>query len=179
METGMREMHGLTRETTRAGLTANELNLCAQDGVAWIAVAGQVSNIFDLTHAHGLTGVVKVLSQFKLSKRVRDEEGRLRANPLKLVATTGQLFESVMTESWREFPTLVNTPANSQLLGHLLSLAGFEGVLYSSTRTGKRNLALFTRQFENSASIVRAVAPPASATRCELSSSTYRDLERP
>ncbi len=175
----MREMHGLTREMTRAGLSANELNLCAKDGVAWIAVSGKVSNIFDLTHARGLAGIVKVLSQFKLSKRVRDEETKLRANPLQLVATVRQLFESVMTESWREFPTLVSTPANSQLLGHLLSLAGFEGVLYSSTRTGKKNLALFTRQFENSASIVRAIAPPSSATRCELSSSTYKELERP
>lgn len=171
-------MQGLTRETTRAGLIASELNLCAKDGVAWIAVSGNVSNIFDLTHAHGLTGIVQLLSKFKISKRVRDAERRLRANPLKLVATTGQLFQSIMTESWREFPSLVSTPSNSQLLGHLLSLAGFEGVLYSSTRTGKKDLALFTRQFHNSSSKVCAIAPPATATQCELSSATYRDLER-
>jgi len=169
METGMREMQGLTRETTRAGLTASELNLCAKDGVAWIAVSGHVSNIFNLTHAEGLKGIVQVLSKFQVSKRVRDAESKLRANPLKLVATTEQLFVSVMTESWREFPTLVSTPSNSQLLGHLLSFAGFEGVLYSSTRTGKKNLALFTRQFHNSSSIVCAIAPPEAATQCELS----------
>jgi hypothetical protein len=45
-----------------------------------------------------------VLSQFKVSKRVRDAEAKLRANPLKLVVTTGQLFESVMTESWARIP---------------------------------------------------------------------------
>lgn len=177
METGLREMQGLTRETTRAGLTASELNLCAKDGVAWIAVSGKVSNIFDLTHALGLTGIVRILSKFKISKRVRDAEKRLRANPLKLVATAEHLFESIMTESWREFPSLVGTPSNSQLLGHLLSLAGFEGVLYSSSRNGKKNLALFTRQFKNSASIVRVLKPPSGARCCELSALTHHELE--
>jgi hypothetical protein len=178
METGLREMQGLTRETTRAGLTASELNLCAKNGVAWVAIAGNVSNIFDLTNPDGLSGLVRVISKFKLSRDVRTAEDRLHAKPLKLVTTTEELFASIMTESWREIPTLVSTPSNSQLFGHLLSLAGFEGVLYSSTRTRKRNLALLTRQFENSTSVIRAISPPATATQCELSSLTYRDLER-
>jgi hypothetical protein len=118
-----------------------------------------------------------VLSKFRLSKRVRDVEKKLGAHPLKLVTSAHELFDTVMTESWREFPTLVNTPSNSQLLGHLLTLAGFEGVVYASTRTGKKNLALFTRQFKNSTSIVRAVSPPATATQCVLSASTFRNLE--
>jgi hypothetical protein len=177
METGLREMQGLTRETTRAGLSANELNLCSERGVAWVALSGKVSNIFDLTHPGSLAGLVRVLSKFRLSKRVRDVEKKLGAHPLKLVTSAHELFDTVMTESWREFPTLVNTPSNSQLLGHLLTLAGFEGVVYASTRTGKKNLALFTRQFKNSTSIVRAVSPPATATQCELSASTFRNLE--
>ncbi len=39
-----------------------------------------------------------------------------------------------MLENWREFPTVWNTPSNPQLFGHLLSQAGFDGVLFSSTR---------------------------------------------
>ena len=89
------------------------------------------------------------------------------------------VLTGMMTQSWREYPSLVNTPSKSQLLGHLLTLAGFEGVLYASTRTGKRNLALFTRQFKNSVSIVRALSPPATARQCELSALTFRELESP
>jgi hypothetical protein len=37
-----------------------------------------------------------------------------------------------MAENWREFPAQFSTPANSQLFGHLLAHAGFEGVLFSS-----------------------------------------------
>jgi hypothetical protein len=87
-----------------------------------------------------------IMSTFKLSKAVRDTERKLGATPLRLLDTADDLHDSFMVENWRHNPSVMNTPANSQLFGHLLSLAGFEGVLFSSTRTGKKNLALFTRQ---------------------------------
>lgn len=179
METGLREMHGLTREDKRGGLTPNELNLCAENGVAWVAVTGLVSNIFDLTHARTLQKFASILSTFKLSKIVRDREKQLGATPLRLIASADELHKSFMLENWREYPSVMNTPANSQLFGHLLSLAGFEGALFASTRTGNKNLVLFTRQFKNSSSIVRALKPPASARHCELNALTYAEFEYP
>jgi hypothetical protein len=177
METGHREMQGLTREDTRGGLTASELNLCAENGVAWAAVAGKVSNIFDLSNVQALQGFANVISTFKLSKAVRDAENKLGAVPLRLIATLDELHQSFMAENWREYPSVMSTPANSQLFGHLLSLAGFEGALFSSTRTGKNNLVLFTRQFKNSASLVQVLKPPPSARCCELSARAYKGLE--
>jgi hypothetical protein len=177
METGLREMQGLTREDTRDGLTADELSLCAKNGVTWFIVSGSVSNIFDLTRPGSLEGVARIISTFKLSKAVRDAEKRLAAKPLVLIATAEELLASFMYENWRENPSIMNTPANSQLFGHLLSLAGFEGALFSSTRTRKKNLVLFTRQFKNSASVARVLNPPATARCCELSAQTYSELE--
>jgi len=158
-------------------LTARELNLCAANGVAWATIAGKVSNIFDLTHPGTLDGFVNVISKFKLSKAVRDAENKLGAIPLRLIATPDELHNSFMVENWREYPSVLNTPANSQLFGHLLSIAGFEGALFSSTRTGKSNLVLFTRQFRNSASLIRVLNPPVNALCCELSAATYQGLE--
>jgi hypothetical protein len=177
METGLREMQGLTREDSRAGLTASELNLCAANGVAWIAVSGETYNIFDLTHARNLELFADVIANFKVSKAVRDAEKKLAALPLRLIATATELRDSFMLESWREFPSMLNTPANSQLFGHLLCLAGFEGVLFSSTRTGNRNLALFTRQLKNSASVVRVLNPPSSVAGWELNANNYKTVE--
>jgi hypothetical protein len=177
METGLREMQGLTRDNTRNGLNSSELDLCAKNGVAWASVSGKVSNIFDLTHKDSLKGVAEIIATFKLSKTVRDTEKKLSIVPLRLIATAEELFNSFMVENWREFPALVNTPANSQLFGHLLSMAGFEGALFSSTRTGKMNLVLFPRQFKNSASLVRVLKPPSTARCCELSALTYAELE--
>jgi hypothetical protein len=177
METGLREMQGLTRDDTRNGLNARELNLCAKNGVSWISVSGKVSNIFDLTRSNTLEGVAEIISTFKLSKTIRETEKNLSVTPLRLIATADELYQSFMLENWRETPTIMNTPANSQLFGHLLSIAGFEGALFSSTRTGNKNLVLFPRQFKNSSSLVRVLNPPVSARCCELSALTYTELE--
>jgi RES domain len=176
-ETGLREMQGLTREDSRAGLSARELNLCAKDGVAWATISGTVGNVFDLTRPKNLEGFCEVISSFKLSKAVRDLERRLNALPLRLITTAPGLLSTFMMEHWRECPTVWNTPSNSQLFGHLLSQAGFEGVLFSSTRTGKKNLALFTRQFKNSPSVVKVVNAPPTATLTELTALNYAELE--
>jgi len=176
-ETGFREMNGLVREDQRSGLTAEELSLCSRSGIAWVGVEGSVGNIFDVTHVSNLKAVFDVLSKFKLTRNVRDAEAKLNAKPLRLVKTAKELQRSLMAENWREFPALFSTPANSQLFGHLLSLAGFEGVLYSSTITRRLNLALFPRQFKNSPSVVRVVNPPGSARCVELSASSYTDTE--
>jgi hypothetical protein len=176
-ETGLREMQGLTREDSRGGLSASELNLCAEHGVSWVPIKGTVGNIFDLTKASNLDAFAKAISAFKLSKAVRDAEKQIRARPMRIIGTSKELLATFMAENWREFPAVWNTPANPQLFGHLLTQAGFEGVLFSSTRTGEKNLALFTRQFKNSASSIRACNPPKYATCCELSADTYPDLE--
>jgi hypothetical protein len=176
-ETALREMHGLQRGTTRGGLTAFELSLLSKSGVAWVTVEGHVHNIFDLTSPANLRKVAAVLSKFTLSRSVRAAEDRMGAVPLRLMQTPDEIFDSFMIEGWREFPVQVSTPANSQLFAHLLIQAGFEGVLYSSTITGKKNLALFTRQFKNSASIVSVLDPPGGARCCELSANTFTQLE--
>lgn len=178
LETGLREMHGLLRDNDRAGMTANELAFCSESGITWAAVEGSVHNIFDITRIANLEAFAEVLATFKFSRNVRAREEKLRATSLRLISTADELHQSFMTENWREFPSMLSTPANSQLFGHLLSQAGFEGALFSSTITQKLNLALFPRQFENSASIVKVIAPPPGANCCELSAATYADAER-
>jgi hypothetical protein len=61
--------------------------------------------------------------------------------------------------------------------GTLISIAGFERALFSSTRTGNENLVLFPRQFKNSISLVRVLKPPSTARCCELSALTYTELK--
>ncbi len=177
-ETGFREMNGLVRETQRAGLTGEELALCAKSGIAWVPVRGEVYNVFDITRPANLRVFANVLQAFRLSPNVRNFEAKLNAVPLRLVKTAKELQRSFRSENWRELPTLFSTPANSQLFGHLLTLAGFEGVLYSSTITRKSNLALFSRQFEQSSSTVYVKDPPSDARCTELSAATYADVER-
>jgi hypothetical protein len=178
VETGLREMQGLTSEDSRSGLTPAELNLCGKSSFAWAVVTGSVANVFDITSPSNLENVMSVFAQFKLSSAVRATERRMQLPPKRIIGTAPELLESFMIEGWRQDPNLWSTPSNSQIFGHLVSQAGFEGILYTSVRTRHRNLALFPRQFKNSSSIVSVVGASPSASCCELSAKTYEDLER-
>jgi hypothetical protein len=170
-------MLGLTSEDLRGGLTAHELALCSEDGLAWASVSGSVNNIFDLTTHSNLEAFTEVIASFQISARVRQLERLMRLAPMKVITDSAYLQATFMAEEWRQNPVMWNTPANPQLIGHLLTQAGFEGVLYTSARTKKRNVALFTRQFRNSSSVVRVKNPPPTAICCELSAATFEDLE--
>ena len=177
IETGIREMLGLTSQDIRSGLTAHELSLCSENGLAWVSVEGAVNNVFDLTTSSNLKAFTDVIASFQLSSHVRQLERVLGLATMKIITDSAHLHTTFMAEEWRQNPVMWNTPANPQLIGHLLTQAGFEGVLYSSTRTSKLSLALFTRQFRNSSSVVRVKNPPPTATCCELSATTFEDLE--
>ena len=69
LETGMREMHGLTRGIAPPGLSATDLALCGAQSLVWLSVDGNVNNVFDLTTAKNLRAFVKVISGFTLSTR--------------------------------------------------------------------------------------------------------------
>lgn len=176
-ETGIRELHGLTREDGRAGLTAEELALASSSSFTWFSIDGKLSNIFDLTKPDPLEEIMTLISRFSLSRRVRDFEDKHSLAPLRLARTADQLFQSMLTEHWRQYPTMFNSPANSQLFATWLIQAGFEGVKYISTKSGKASVAVFTRQFEHSDSVIAVVDPPAEATHCLLNRDTFKEAE--
>jgi len=130
------------------------------------------------TRAANRRAFAEAINRFQLSRNVRDAEARLGAAPLRLARTPKQLQTTFMAATWRELPAMFSTPASSQLFGHLLSQAGFEGILYSSTLTKRLSLALFPRQLVSSSSVVRVVQPPEVARCTELSADTYLDAER-
>jgi hypothetical protein len=175
-ETGIREMLGISRDDKRNGLSATELNLFGSSSVAWICVEGVIKNIFDLTNSSNLSAFTRIISKFRVSRNVRAMEDRLHAVPLKIIATPTELISTFMAENWRELPTMASTPANSQIFGHFLVQAGFEGILFSSIKTGKRSLALFPQQFQNSESFVCVKEPPLNANCCELSAKTFKQI---
>ena len=54
-------------------------------------------------------------------------------------------------------------PANSQIFGHLVFLAGIDGIIYPSKLTTKDCLVCFPRNFANSASVVEIDDPTPDA----------------
>jgi hypothetical protein len=113
-----------------------------------VSVAGSLNNVFDLTTHSNLRAFTDVIASFQLSARVSRLERLMGLAPMKVITDSAQLHTTFMAEEWRQYPVMWNTPANPQLFGHLLTQAGFEGVLYSSTRTSKRSVAFSLGNFE-------------------------------
>ena len=97
---------------------------------------------------------------------------------MQVASSAPLLMRSFMEKEWRAFPMQVDVPANSQIFARLVLMAGFEGIRYESTRTGKDALAVFPRNFRNSTSIIRVTDAPHETKCTVLSGETWRDAER-
>ena len=68
-----------------------------------------------------------------------------------------------MLENWNAWPVHFDVPSNSQVLATMVIDAGFEGILYPSTKDGKNCLAIFTRTMKHSLNLashcILAIAP--------------------
>ena len=157
-ETAYREYYGLSKGATAGGLTPEELCLEKQGSIAVLKLVGCVSNVFDLTAVSNLNALCRILSRFTLSTRVKSLEREMRRleNPPRaattIVTTPRQLMTSVMLENWNAWPVHFDVPSNSQVLATMVIDAGFEGILYPSTKDGKNCLAIFTRTMKHSES---------------------------
>jgi hypothetical protein len=78
------------------------------------------------------------------------------------------------------YPSQYEIPANPQVFGRLLLDAGFDGVLYPSTKGPKSCIALFPDNFARSDSYLEvADEGPPSAGVLRLDSSTWQDIAAP
>jgi hypothetical protein len=176
-ETAFREYHGLSFGHRTDGLTPEELSL--EDDGSWVTlrIRGHVNNVFDATKTRNLRQFSSVISKFKLSDRVRQAESVAQRGPTTLIRGADQLMQSLQDPNWRSLPIHFDIPSNSQLFGKFLVDAGYEGVLYRSTRSSKRCLAVFTRQLANSdSSIALHEDRPSTVDYCELNASNCGDI---
>ena len=135
-------------------LTARDIALTNPESETIVSVSGTLERIFDLRSANSLRKFVTLIKGFTISHPIRQFGERLGA-PVGTVATASQLSKILLSKDWSHIPMLYDIPANSQIFGQLVSLAGIEGILYPSKFTKKDCLALFPRNFENSSSFIQ------------------------
>lgn len=113
-----------------------------------------------------------------MSSSLRKFERNLGLKPMQVVSTATLLMRSFMEKEWRAFPMQVDIPANSQIFARLVLMAGFEGIRYESTRTGKDALVIFPRNFRNSTSFVQVTDAPPESKCAVLNGEAWEDAER-
>lgn len=155
-ETALEELLAQKASTKMQGMDPLELALAKKDSITIVAVRGVLDQIFDLQDSENLRPFFKLIRTFKLSKKLITRAKKLKQT-CRLVKSIAELTSSLLTPTWRQFPQLVDIPANSQIFGQIIFAAGIQGIKYPSKFSNKQCLAIFPQTFLNSGSFIELI----------------------
>jgi len=108
-----------------------------------VRVKGVLHNAFDLRNARTLRTFASIVGKFELSSELK-EMAEIVGNQGPYVARAPADFKkSFLTENWRFGPMQYDLPSNPQIFGRLLLDAGFDAVVYPSTKGAGDCVAVF------------------------------------
>lgn len=172
-DTAYAECFGLADSDTTLAL--HELALRRSSSFSSVALNGELLALFDLRDVASIKGFAHIISSFRMNKELRQLARELGMKG-PLLVTSARALHSDLLGNWQGMPSQYGLPANSQIFARFLKQAGFEGVIYPSTKGTGDCIALFLEQFEDSDSWIELAddSPPGAITR--LDSSTAREL---
>ena len=178
-ETAYEERFG-SRPSRDAILQGHELALRQPSSFTAIRTTGHAVNLFDLRSAGNLRNFVSVISKFDMPKELKDLADSLGIQGPLLVTSSASLKANLLGHNWRLYPSQYGIPSNPQVFGRLLLDAGFDGVVYPSTKGRRDCVALFPVNFAESESCVEvADEGPPYAGKLRLDSTTWREIAAP
>jgi RES domain len=177
-ETALREKFQMATNDKSGGLTPEELALTGSSSYASVTMNGDLHRVFDLTTPVNLKAAAKVLGRIRLPSGARAIMKRLRIKDtdLRMVTTSQQLYDAVLTNNWRVRPVQFGLPAPSHTLAELIRASGFEAILYRSTKGQGRCLAVFPDQLTSKSFVELADAAPAAVKWPRLDIDSADDL---
>ena len=81
---------------------------------------------------------------------------------------TGLGLSALIVQNWRTQPVQFEVPAKSQVMAELIRAAGFEGILYRSTKGPNDCLAVFPDKLRDGSFIELEHAPPPGVRHTRL-----------
>jgi len=162
---GTAQVEAFGSQVPSESLTVDEVALTNKRSYSCISISGSLDKVVDLTKKASLTKFVRLISSFTIPQSIYDSAIRLGIPEPTLVNTSTLLLESFLAPNWRKEPAQFDIPANSQIFGQLAHQAGIDGILFRSTKTGKKCLAIFPSNFGGgSSSLAVDDDPPDSWT---------------
>ena len=178
IETAFREKFQLNQADTVDGLTPHELAL--EHGVSHttLIIKGKLHRIFDMTGARSLDAVAKVLRRIKMPLRARQLKTKLAIpiGALTMIQTGTQLYDAVLKHNWRLQPIQFGLPAPSHIIAEIIRAAGFEAILYRSSKGSGKCLAVFPDLLASGSLIELTDEPPSSQTHRRLDGDSADEL---
>jgi hypothetical protein len=173
-ETAFREKYQLVSDALQQGLRPEELALQPNSSHVTLQVRCSLSKVFDMTSQSCFVGISKVLSKVKLPERARALQKKLQmpGHQVFMLRTAKQFFDTAVHHNWRVQPVQFGLPAQSQVLADLIRKAGFEAILYPSSKGGGLCIAVFPENLREGSFIELQDLPPYPDTLTALNAAT-------
>lgn len=176
-ETAYEERFGTTHNSNQNKLSGQEFALRTTGSFSCVVLKGNIFNVFDLTKTSNLRRFVDIIKTFELTKEIEDLAKFLKIPQPWLLTKPSDLKKVFLDPNWRQIPVLHDIPANSQVFGRLLVTAGFEGILYPSTKGPNHCLAVFLHNIDGSESHLELADPtPPGTIYNRLDADTWPEL---
>jgi RES domain len=178
-ETAYREKFQLASTDLTDGLKPDELALEHAVGLTTIFLNGLIENVFDMTSFVTLNSVGRIFREVKIPREASQLANKLKiSDSNKIMIQNGQqLHSAVVKNNWRVWPMQFGIPAPSQTLAELIKAAGYEGILYPSSKGPGRCLAVFPQNLSDLSHIDLIGTAPTVETITRLDSNTSASLE--
>jgi len=126
-----------------------------------------------------LNSVGRIFREVKIPKEASLLAKKLNIKDAsKVMIQSGQqLHFAIVKNNWRVWPMQFGIPAPSQTMAELIKAAGFEGILYPSSKGPGRCLAVFPENLSDLSYIDLIGPAPSTATITRLDSNTATSLE--
>ncbi len=178
-ETAFREKFQLSKDELVDGLTPEELSLETATSHSTVFVNGRLERVFDMSTFTTLNSVARILRKIKMPSEAVALTKKLKFgnNDVFMITTGPQLFNAAVKQNWRTLPTQFGLPAPSHTLADLIRSAGYEAILYPSSKGGGKCLAVFPSNLSDSSFVELADTPINTSTVKRLDQNTASKLE--
>lgn len=146
-DTALQEHLGQEATKSSSKLNAREVALTNPASEVIVSVSGKLDKVFDLRDINNLNVFLHLIKSFTLSKELIALAKKLGEQKPETIRTKRILLNTLLDPQWRVMPSGYDIPSNSQIFGHLVYLAGIEGILYPSKFTNDPCLIIYPRNF--------------------------------
>jgi len=177
-ETAYAEKFGMTTAEDREGLSGHELALSNPTSFSYVNISGEVNNLFDAGRNSSFAKFSAIIKKFTMPGDLKAIARKSRIKKPWLITDPATIKQTLLGNDWRHWPVQYQIPANPQVFGRLIRDAGYEGIIYPSTKGKGKCIALFPENFNGSDSFLQlADEPPNGSTCTRLDSKTWEELE--
>jgi RES domain-containing protein len=159
-----------------SSIQPHELALRHSSSFSNVALTGEIHCLFDLRDPSTVKEFSQIIGKFRMNKELQQIARKLDMKGSLLIYTGKDLYKSLLG-NWRDMPVQYGLPSNSQVFARFLRQAGFEGVIYPSTKGEGECIALFLDQLDGSDAVIElADKPPPQVVITRLDAKTATDL---